>query len=201
MKGLELSRAYFEEYGLPMLKEQFPALLPYVCAGLTGSGSECFGFDDTLSADHDFEPSFCLFLPGEDVVSRRDAFLLERAYDKLPREFMGFRRGLMGPVGGSRRGVIRLGDFLEARTGTRDGSLTLGQWLTVPEHFLAEVVNGALFREGDGEFAALRARLRYSPMTCAAKSWQGTCCWQSRRDSTTFHDAWPITSPPRPSWP
>ena len=29
MKGLELSRAYFGQFGRPMLEEQFPELLPY----------------------------------------------------------------------------------------------------------------------------------------------------------------------------
>ncbi len=56
MTGLELSRAYFEEYGMPMLEEQFPDLLPFLAAGLFGSGSECFGYDDEVSQDHDFEP-------------------------------------------------------------------------------------------------------------------------------------------------
>ena len=163
MKGLELSRAYFEEYGLPMLKEQFPALLPYVCAGLTGSGSECFGFDDTLSADHDFEPGFCLFLPGEDVVSRRDAFLLERAYDKLPREFMGFRRDLMGPVGGSRRGVLRTAEYFMDKAGAPDGKLSIAQWLSTPDYALAEAVNGEIFFDGFGEVTAIRERLRHYP--------------------------------------
>ena len=55
------------------------ALLRGYITGLFGSGSECFGYDDVTSQDHDFEPGFCIFLPGEDVVSRRDAFLLEQA--------------------------------------------------------------------------------------------------------------------------
>ena len=46
MNGLEIAEAYFDEYGLPMLEEKFPELLPHVAAGLFGSGSECFGFDD-----------------------------------------------------------------------------------------------------------------------------------------------------------
>ena len=63
MNGLELSRAFFEECGRPMLEAQFPDLMPYLAAGLFGSGSECFGYDDDVSRDHDFEPGFCLFLP------------------------------------------------------------------------------------------------------------------------------------------
>ena len=115
MQGLELARAYFETCGLPMLERDFPDLLPKLAAGLFGQGSECFGFDDEVSRDHDFEPGFCLFLPGEEEVDRRTAFLLERAYAKLPREFMGLKRGLMAPVGGPRRGVVRIGDARGAR--------------------------------------------------------------------------------------
>ena len=101
MKGLELSRAYFERFGRPMLEEQFPELLPFLAAGLCGSGSECFGWDDEVSRDHDFEPGFCLFLPEEELVSRRQEFLLERAYAKLPAAFGGVERARMRPVGGA----------------------------------------------------------------------------------------------------
>ena len=67
MKGLEIARAYYEQYGEPMLREKFPGLMPFVAAGLAGSGSECWGFDDEISRDHDFEPGFSLFLPGEEI--------------------------------------------------------------------------------------------------------------------------------------
>ena len=102
MNGLELSRAYYEAWGEPMLREKFPELLPRIAVGLCGSGSECFGYDDEVSRDHDFEPGFCIFLPGEDTVDRRSAFQLERAYAKLPDEFAGYRRQKMSPVGGQR---------------------------------------------------------------------------------------------------
>ena len=111
MKGLELSRAYFEQFGRPMLEEQFPNLLPYLAVGLFGSGSECFGWDDELSRDHDFEPGFCIFLPEEELVDRRREFLLERAYAKLPKEFEGVKRSLLQPVGGARHGVRRTAEF------------------------------------------------------------------------------------------
>ena len=41
MKGLELARAFYNEYGAPMLEREFPELLPCLCVGLVGSGSEC----------------------------------------------------------------------------------------------------------------------------------------------------------------
>ena len=163
MKGLELSRAFYEQYGAPMMREQFPALLPLLAVGLLGSGSECFGFDDEVSQDHDFEPGFCVFLPGEEQVDRRTAFQLERAYAKLPKEFEGFRRPMLLPVGGARRGVLRTAEFFSDMVGAPDGVLTLGQWLTVPEQALAEATNGELYCDGPGEVTAIRERLAYFP--------------------------------------
>lgn len=163
MKGLELSRAFYEEYGKPMLEESFSDVLPYLAAGMFGSGSECMGFDDEVSRDHDFEPGFMILLPGEDVVDRRTAFALERAYAKLPKSFEGFTRAAMQPVGGARHGVMRLADFLMDKTGTPDGILTTAQWLTIPQQSLAEVTNGRLYFDNYGEVRAARERLSYYP--------------------------------------
>ena len=173
MQGLELSRRYFEAYGVPMLREQFPDWADRLAVGLAGSGSECFGYDDEVSQDHDFEPGFCIFLPEEAVLDRKTAFQMERAYAALPKEYLGFSRPRLAPVGGSRRGVIRLGDFLEARTGSRDGTLTTDRWLRIEEQYLAEVVNGTLFWEGDGTFAAIRARLARQPADVRRKKLAG----------------------------
>ena len=163
MKGLELSRAFYAQYGEPMLRGQFPALMEHLAVGVLGSGSECFGYDDEVSQDHDFEPGFCIFLPGEDVVDRRTAFQLERAYAKLPKEFEGFRRPMMLPVGGARRGVLRTGEFFAEKVGAPDGVLTMAQWLTVPEQALAEATNGELYFDNLGEVTAVRERLAYFP--------------------------------------
>ena len=174
MRGLDICRAYYETYGAPMLKEQFPELIPLIAVGLFGSGSECFGFDDEVSRDHDFEPGFCILLPGEDIIDRRDAFRLERAYAKLPREFMGLKRGLVQPAGGARRGVLRMADFFMEKTGAPDGMLTARQWLTVPEHALAEAVNGEVFFDGSGEVTRVRAHLSTCPEDIRRKKLAGS---------------------------
>ena len=163
MQGLEISKKYYEEYGLPMLKEQFPGLMPLVACGLFGSGSECLGFDDETSQDHDFEPGFCIFIPGEDKVDRRTAFLLERAYSKLPKEFMGFRRSLMSPVGGARHGVQRTEEFFTEKISSPDGILTISQWLSLPEQSLLECTNGEIFTDDYGEISQIRERLAFYP--------------------------------------
>ena len=173
MGGLELSREFFDAYGKPMLEAQFPHLLPKLAAGLFGSGSECFGYDDEISRDHDFEPGFCIFLPGEDEVDRRSAFLLERAYAKLPKEFRGFRRQTLLPVGGARHGVLRTGEFFQAMVGAPDGLLTAAQWLTIPEEALAEAVNGELYFDNLGEVTLIRASLAEYPADIRLKRLAG----------------------------
>ena len=173
MQGLELSRRFYEEYGKPMLEDQFPQVLPYLAGGLTGSGSECYGFDDEVSRDHDFEPGFCLFLPSEDLVDRRTAFLLERAYAKLPREFMGFQRPLVGPAGGARRGVLRIEDFYKEKLGAADGVLTLGQWLSLPEAALAEASNGQIWFDHYGLVTRIREGIAHYPEEIRRKKLAG----------------------------
>ena len=62
MQGLELSKRYFEEFGRPMLERDFGEYLDRIAIGLVGHGSECFGYDDEISTDHDFTPGFCLWI-------------------------------------------------------------------------------------------------------------------------------------------
>lgn len=163
MKGLELSLRFYQEYGAPMIHERFPHIEHLLAIGLAGSGSECFGYDDVTSRDHDFEPGFCIFLPDEEVIDRKEAFALERAYAKLPREFLGFRRAPLDPVGGSRHGVIRMSDFFRDKTGDPEGNLTLRDWFSLPEQSLLEATNGRIFRDDTGALEAIRQRLSYLP--------------------------------------
>ena len=156
-----------------MLEEKFPDLLPYIAAGLFGSGSECFGFDDEVSRDHDFEPGFMLLLPDGEIVDRRREFALERAYAALPKEFMGLSRPKLSPVGGNRRGVIRTAEFFKDKTGSPDGVLTVGQWMTAPSHALAEAVNGKVFFDGYGEVTRIREGLAFYPEDIRKKKLAG----------------------------
>lgn len=173
MKGLELAKKFYEEFGEPMLTEQFGHILPFVAVGLVGSGSECYGYDDGISQDHDFEPAFCIFLPDETVVDRKTAFELERAYSKLPREFMGYKRSFVSAVGGNRHGVIRMADFFESKTGSSDGNLSAEQWLSLPDYALAETVNGEIFCDIYGEFTRIRKALSCYPEDIRLKKLAG----------------------------
>ncbi|MBO4235452.1 MAG: DUF4037 domain-containing protein [Firmicutes bacterium] len=192
MKGLEISKAYYKEFGEPMLKEKFSEIIPYIATGVFGSGSECFGFDDDVSRDHDFDPGFMVLLPGEDLVDRKQEFALERAYAALPKEFMGVKRPAMSPVGGNRRGVIRTAEYFSEKVGALVGALGIGDvvaghataeasssdtaaagmtdvatnsalWLSTPSYALAEAVNGEVFFDGLGEVTRIREALKSYP--------------------------------------
>ena len=173
MNGLELSERFYSECVKPMLSEQFSDILPYLAVGLFGSGSECFGFDDAISTDHDFEPGVCILLPDESIVDRQTAFKLERAYYKLPKEFLGYRRSAIAPVGGARHGVLRTAEVFADKVGSPDGVLTVHQWLTVPGHALAEATNGRLFFDGYGEVTRIREGLRRYPEDVRKKKLAG----------------------------
>ena len=163
MNGIELSREYYERFGREMLKRDFPQLVPLIAVGICGSGSDCFGYDDEISRDHDYEPGFMIFLPEENIVDRRTAFLLERAYDKLPKELDGARRQRLKPVGGARRGVFRTADFFKDKVGSLKGEFSLAEWLTLPDFARAEATNGAIFDDPYGEVTSIRRRLLDMP--------------------------------------
>lgn len=173
IKGLELCERFYLEYGAPMIRERFGELEGLIAIGLAGSGSECFGYDDEVSRDHDFEAGFCIFLPDEDTVDRKAEFALERAYSKLPKEFMGFKRSILSPVGGNRHGVIRMSEFFKNKTGSQNGELALNDWFFIPEQSLAEATNGKVFFDGLGEFSRIRQNLSYLPEDVRLKKLAG----------------------------
>lgn len=157
MQGLELSRRYFEAYGIPLLENDFSAEKTRVAAGLAGLGSECFGYDDDLSHDHDFEAGFCFWLTDE--ADAEFGFRLMRAYNKLPREFLGVKMQQHSIYGNSRVGVFRISDFYRTLTGIPRAPETNEEWLYTPEYALANASNGAVFYDGEGAFSAIRATL------------------------------------------
>lgn len=69
MKGLDLAEAFFNEFGLPAIREHFPELADRIGAGLLGRGSQALGADDEFSRDHGWGPKFRLFLEQADYES------------------------------------------------------------------------------------------------------------------------------------
>ncbi len=156
MKGLELSRAYFEAYGRELIA-RFDPEAERISAGLIGYGSECMGYDDELSADHDFEPRFYLWI--DEKTEREIGFRLMRAYNALPREFMGYGRSLHSLYGADRGGVVTVKDFFESFTGLGRLPESAGEWLRIPEYALNAATNGEIFVNGSEEFKRYRETL------------------------------------------
>ena len=154
MQGIELSRKYYETYGLPMLQNQFADVMDRIAVGLVGEGSECLGFDDGISQDHDFEPGFCLFITRSDY--EKFGFSLERAYAKLPKIFLGFERAPLSPVGGNRHGVLIIEDFYGQFLGAETAPQSNDHWLALPPAALRAACSGEVWRDDLGVFTAVR---------------------------------------------
>ncbi len=157
MRGLDISREYYLTYGKRMLEEHFGDVNDRIAVGLVGEGSECLGFDDEISRDHDFDAGFCMWISAQDY--EKFGFELERAYSKLPREFMGLKRSLLSPVGGNRHGVLVTEDFYTRFLGAPTAPDTAERWLYTPSASLLAASNGEVFVDSLGEFSKVRKKL------------------------------------------
>lgn len=87
MNGLEIARRFFDEWGLPYLRSEFPQISERV-AGILFGGSQSLGNDDELSRDHGWGPGLTLILTAEDM--RRFGQRLRKSLDRdAPREWVG----------------------------------------------------------------------------------------------------------------
>ena len=162
MKGLELAEKYYETYGRAMIDEQFADIADQVAVGLVGQGSECLGFDDEISMDHDYGPSFCIWLP-RDIYTQYGA-QMQAAYEGLPQEFMGFSGRIVEEQGQGRVGVLCLEDFYAGILGRDTVPVTNQEWLDIAEENLATATNGKVFEDRLGKFSAIRdGLLQYYP--------------------------------------
>ena len=159
MKGIEISRAFYEEYGKPMIENEFSEYSDRIAVGLVGHGSECFGFDDEISCDHDYEPGFCLWLTEED--EKAIGFKLFRAYSKLPDEYMGLKLKEKSAFGNNFKGVMTIPDFYKQYTGRAGAPETMSDWLYTPSHYLAEATNGEIFFDRLGDFSKIREEIKH----------------------------------------
>lgn len=157
MQGLEVCTRYFDSVGLPMLAARFPEHIDRIAAGLVGDGSDCFGFDDAISRDHDWGPAFCLWLTAEDIaIIGAD---LQTALDDLPGVFAGFEARRSSKWGKGRTGVFEIGRFYKRFIGLDHPPASLAHWRLIPESHLAAATNGQVFRDPLGVFTAFREAL------------------------------------------
>lgn len=154
MKGMELSKLFYKEQVRPMLAQKFYHLLPRMAIGLVGEGSQCFGYDDDLSQDHDWGAAVCIWLTLDDFETYGAA--IQQTLLELPRGFRGY------PVSwvAGRNGVLEIGAFYRKYLAVDGVPTTIGQWLNIPEHHLAVATNGQVFSDTLGKFTAIRQELQ-----------------------------------------
>lgn len=157
MTGLELARAFWEEVGRPAFHAHCPQVLDRAAVGLVGEGSECFGFDDEISRDHDWGPGFCLWLTGEDL--QRLAPAARAVWDRLPRQFWGFARLREDPLSAGRVGILDTDGFYRHFLALDHLPETPWEWNLLPEAGLAAATNGQVFSDPLGAFTQRREHL------------------------------------------
>jgi hypothetical protein len=176
IKGLELSRLFFDEAVRPVLDADFPRLA-YAAARLH-TGSEVLGFDDETSADHCWGPRVDLFLTEEDHAASRRA-VDEALRAKLPHAFRGYPTSF-GDPDPEDNGTFRLelktdgpvNHKVELTTPRRfflnylafdiERDIEAADWLTFPEQKLRTVASGAVFHDRVG-LADVRRKFSYYP--------------------------------------
>ena len=151
MNGIERSKEFYHTAVKPMLEAEFPAVADRIAAGIAGRGSECFGFDDEVSQDHDFSTGVTLWISEEDDLKYGVA--LNRAYNHLAAKFPKSPSSMLGF---SEYGVCTIPEFFQRHLGCPGAPENHLQWLYTPEHAFAEVLNGEIFRDDAGIFSAIR---------------------------------------------
>jgi hypothetical protein len=176
IKGLELSRLFFEEAVRPLLEESFPSLR--YAAALLGTGSEVLGFDTEMSRDHEWGPRFDLFLEESDYEEKRDS-IKEVLRRKLPHRFRGYPTSFTDPDP-SDHGVRRPDERGDGPVNHKVEIMTVrwfvlnyldfdiereiepADWLTFPEQKLRTLTRGQVFHDGIG-LEDVRRRFGYYP--------------------------------------
>ncbi len=154
----EDNRRFYEEKVKPLIHERFGTYEDRIAVGISGEGSDCFGYDDEISRDHDFGTGVCLWLADEDMQTFGKE--LGEAYDELvaqkDRSFLTERLK-------ERRGVMTIHDFysniLRIDCNTNECTMTEEQWLDLDHSCLATAVNGEVFRDDPGRFTRFRSLL------------------------------------------
>lgn len=160
LSGMELCRRYWEAFGKAVIERNFPEYSDRIAVGLAGEGSECLGYDDEISADHDFGAGFCLWVTDE--VYEEIGEKLQKAYELLPKRYMGIER-IVTKNGSGRVGVCRIPDHFNRLIGLPGVPRSEEEWLGIGEPMLRAAVSGEVFRDPEGIFTEIRNKLRYYP--------------------------------------
>lgn len=153
---LDVCKAYYEQYGKPMIQEKFPQYVGQIAVGLCGEGSECLGLEDEISLDHDCGPGFAMWV--SDSVYDEIGQALQEEYDKLPKVFAGFIR-IDTKMGTNRCGVCKIEDYYKRVLGGKNIPESEDEWEKLEESALATAISGRIFTDPEGLFCKKREQI------------------------------------------
>ncbi len=156
---IDKSRRFYENQVAPMIRSKYPEYESRIAVGIAGEGSDCFGYDDFISRDHDFGTGVCLWLTDEDF--HKFGRLLSIAYNELVDSIPG--ANLTDRLR-QRRGVMTINGFYSYVLGTdcnaENSDISEETWRGFDHNCLATAVNGEVFRDDLGVFSAYRKQLQ-----------------------------------------
>lgn len=156
ISGLNLAQEFYKSQQ-SALHQLLPQWSKFWALGLVGEGSECFGFDDAWSQDHDWGPGFCIWLQEAQLALAE--LEIKQALSQLPKTFQGFATRLDAASNLNRVGVLSIETFYTTFINLPRLPLTWQEWRVIPEHFLAVATNGVVFEDNLGEFTRIRQGL------------------------------------------
>lgn len=139
--GLELGRELAHQVAQD-IELNLPDLAPYMCLALVGTGSECLGFDDAISEDHDFTKRCQLFLPAD---------IYETNKERLQSYFKNYAYGTVQ--------IECISEFYQRYTLYSEGPQCEKEFRRVPQDLLCTATNGEVFLDNFGSFTHIRQRL------------------------------------------
>ncbi len=158
MKGLELARQYYQNTIYPAFVNAFPEEIGNMAFGLCGPGSECYGYDDEISRDHDWGPRICVWIPEELFQRRGDE--MDRLYREQPGSCCGYGPPQRVDRGVRRDGVISIPRFYLQFLGIVKPPMSVKEWMSLNEEHLSICTNGEVFDDFHGGFTSFRTALQ-----------------------------------------
>lgn len=158
LTGMELCEKYFNAFVLPVIERSFTELKNDIAIGMFGEGSECLGFDDEISKDHDWGPG--LVIVCNSSVSEDDFKKLEAMYNNLPKTYMGTTR-IATVEGQNRVGVIRYEELLNRTIGISYLPKKNEEWQNIADENAVLLINGKVFMDKSGFLNNARAHMEF----------------------------------------
>lgn len=154
----EAGYRFYENHVKQLISDKFFKYENRIAVGLVGEGSDCFGYDDHISRDHDFGTGVCLWITDEDMKEYGQR--LSEEYDTLIDNQPG--NNLSARLR-ARRGVMTIKGFYSNILGivcdTDNLVITEENWNMIDHNCLATAVNGVVYRDDLGQFSAFRQLL------------------------------------------